>query len=125
MVYSKEKKLVLTDGTWYFSGYHDCILGKKRGEWYSLFRKNPDKAYDFSDCKTKESLKAKLTRITRFNPLPMTGEILFDSHTKLDRRKFALKWLTITTTAKQEDFNSDYDSLKNHERFIIRDWDYC
>ena len=58
------KKLVLTDGRWYYWTNHDCILGKRKGDWYSLFREIVDEAYNFSNYlpyyKTKESLQKRI-----------------------------------------------------------------
>ena len=105
---TKIKKLVLTDGTWY---YENTTCSN------SIFTNNPRKAWNFysegffSDLNKKSRLHWELDTWTKHEPIVYTKQdrygrsIKNKEAIKIDRSKFTLKWITIIETIKEEEFN--------------------
>ena len=104
---TKTRKLVLTDGTWYYENT-TC----KNSQWCN----DPKKAWNFyadgaffSNLNTKKRLQWCIDTWTKHDP-----EIRVNKHGTtwyekapdgFDREKCKLKWVTIIETIKEEDFN--------------------
>lgn len=111
---TKIKKLVLTDGTWYY---------ENRSVMDSMFTDNPRKAWnfytdrDFEYANEKRQLHWELDMLTKNKPLLVSDEkdrngkhiVVNDDSFKIENCK--LKWITIIETIKEEDFN--YEGFKN------------
>lgn len=97
---TKTRKLVLTDGTWYF---------ENTSATHSYFTKNPKGAMNFycerwPDLNDKKTLQWQIDTWTKHEPeVLVNGRV--DDTAKIDRNKFVLKWVTIIETVKEEDFN--------------------
>jgi hypothetical protein len=99
---TKIKKLVLTDGKWY---YENTTCRN------SMFTDNPRKAWNFhheglfSNLNKKKDLLWELDTWTKHEPIVYDNKGCEDKSVKIDRSKFALKWITIIETIKEEEFN--------------------
>ena len=116
---TKTKKLVYTDGTWY---YYNSLSGPTIK---SAFIRDPKEAWNFnyegyfSDLNTSKRLKFELDYTThepcffkrKYGELLISDED-FDPK-DFDIKKFKFKWITFIETIKEEDFN--------YEGFIIND----
>jgi hypothetical protein len=112
---TKVKKLVLTDGTWY---YENTSVG------HSHFTDNPRKAWNFyceriPSLNEKKRLHWELDTWTKDEPLVYNkpnryGKVTRNTDVKIDRSKFVLKWITIIETIKEEPFN--YEGFANIDK---------
>lgn len=97
---TKRKKLVLTDGTWYFN--HSSGMN-------SYFTKSPSEALnfhfeDYPALNTKERLEWEIKNWTNSEPKAIDNNGN-DNSANIDRSKFSLKWLTIIESFHESDFN--------------------
>lgn len=115
----KTKKLVLTDGTWYFENNHyeghENEKGEITQEHISTFVKNPKFAWDFHcdrfpELNSKKHLEWELNTWTKGTPHLVKTEDGYhhfkeEGGEKVKRENCKLKWVTIIETIKSEDFN--------------------
>ena len=113
---TKIRKLVLTDGTWYFG----CpYTGNK-----SYFTNNPRKAWNFYDGyrSEKRRLHWELNEWTKHKPLLESdkknryGKHIIVNDSSFKRENCKLKWITIIETIKEEDFNYEGFVNTNYSR---------
>lgn len=107
---TKIKKLVLTDGTWYFANSAVDV---------SFFTDDPRKAWNFH-CETSPTLNEKrrlhweLDKWTKHEPYAKSTKNRWLNGSKIDRSNFKLKWITIIETIKEETFN--YEGFADTDR---------
>ena len=99
---TKKRKLVLTDGTWYY--YNSTYRN-------SIFTDNPREAWNFnyegffSNLNKKKTLLWQVDTWTKHEPVVYDNKGREIKDVKIDRSKFTLKWITIIETIKEEEFN--------------------
>jgi len=108
---TKKRKLVLTDGTYYFES-SSCINNKPISSFTDNLKNARDFAYDgcYAYLNSKKKLQSELDAFTNGEPIVCTkpdryGIPTEDKSIKIDRSKFSLKWITIIETIKEEPFN--------------------
>lgn len=115
---TKIKKLVLTNGTWYYEncgGMGSRFTNNPRKAWN--FYTNPKKYPTFTHLNEKRRLHWELDTWTKGKPLLVSDEKnRYGKHIIVDddsfkRENCKLKWITIIETIKEEDFN--YEGFEN------------
>ena len=108
-----KKMLVLTDGTWYY---------ENTSRNYSHFTNDVRRAWNFYSEKfpsqnTKPDLQWELDTWTNDEPYVEAPD-RYNTHirkridVKIDRKKFKLKWVIITETIEEKEFNYENFSEK-------------
>lgn len=108
-----KKMLVLTDGTWYY---------ENTSRNYSHFTNDVRRAWNFYSEKfpsqnTKPDLQWQLDTWTNDEPYVKAPD-RYNTHiwkridVKIDRKKFKLKWVIITETIEEKEFNYENFSEK-------------
>ena len=113
----KIKKLVLTDGEYYF---------ETSSAYESIFTRDPRKAWNFYSetfptSNQRRRLHWEIETWTKHTPVVYSknsnGKYKVDPNIVIDRSKFHLKWITIIETIKVEDF--DYEGFSNANSFMF------
>jgi hypothetical protein len=106
---TKVKKLVLTDGTWYYdnsSAYNSYFIDDQQMAWDF---QNKSVIYKYDDASWRKRLQWELDTWTHHEPIARRnyrrrGIVKTDESVKIDRSKFVLKWLTVIETVRLDEF---------------------